>query len=228
MYDEAPETDEIDRRALVSQMRPKAPVAAPVAAAPQAEAPAAAAAEPTKYNTRLMEGNTDKLADPNHALKSPKYAFLQAMQGGKYNYDQLGNAVTDLQNDPRAEVASQWQGWTADGKGNLVYGGDPAKLDSRWNGVKRVDAVGGYGDFANGKEAGGFRWGVEDPNAPQGGGPAGPMPGAMGGGESAFGNIQALMPTDTNYYNTLQEKLKQLLGGDQAIDRNALIAQMSR
>jgi hypothetical protein len=50
----------------------------------------------------------------------------------------------------------------------------------------------------------------------------------MGGGPSSFQGIQSLMPTDTGFYNELQAKLQQILGGPQAFDREALLQQLMK
>ncbi len=126
-----------------------------------------------RNSTRLMEGDAGKLADVGHAAKSPKYDFLQLANQGKYGYDQLGDMLGELQKGPNAQ---HWQGWTAD-KDKLRFGGDPSQLGAQWNGVTEVDAIGGF----NSGNPQGFRWGAEDPNAPQG--EAQTMP--QGGGQFA-------------------------------------------
>lgn len=130
---------------------------------------------PTKsYNTRLMEGDPGKLADLSHAAKSPKYDFLQLAQQNKYNYDQLPEMLQALQAGPNGRL---WKGWSAN-KDKLTFGGDPSELAPEWDGAKSVDAIGAYGDFANGGDAKGWRWGVGD----DGGGA--PAHGAMPAGHS--------------------------------------------
>jgi hypothetical protein len=89
--------------------------------------------------------------------------------------------------------------------------------DGRWIDLYR-DITDGTGSGA--AEA---QWLEEDPNAPQQGAPMG-MPG--GGGPSSFQGIQSLMPTDTNFYNTLQSRLAQILGGPEALERDALLQQL--
>jgi hypothetical protein len=117
--------------------------------------------QPGQFSTRLMEGDQGKLADKSHAAKSPKYDFLQLAQQGKYNYDNLGGILAELQGGPNARL---WQGWTAD-KDKLRFSGDPSQLAGEWNGVREVDAIGAY----NSGNPTGFRWGAVDPNAPSGG-----------------------------------------------------------
>lgn len=120
----------------------------------------------TRNNTRLMEGDAGKLADPTRGAKSPKYDFLQLANQGKYGYDQLGDMLKELQAGPNA---AQWQGWTAD-RDKLKFTGDRSQLAPQWKGVTTVDAIGGF----NSGNPQGFRWGAEDPNAMAGDGGMGP------------------------------------------------------
>jgi hypothetical protein len=145
-------------------------------ASPLADAPAAA---PQRFNTKLMEGDPGKLADLAHAAKSPKYDFLQLAQKGTHNYDDLGGMLKELQGGPNARL---WNGWSAN-KDKLTFGGDPSQLAPEWNGAKSVDAIGAYGDFANGGDAKGFRWGVGD----EGGTPQGAQGAAIGGAPALGG-----------------------------------------
>jgi hypothetical protein len=139
----------------------------------QADAPAPIAApSPFQRNdTRLMEGDAGKLANVDHAKKSPKYDFLQLANQGKYGYDQLGDLLKELQGGPNA---SHWQGWSAD-KDKLRFGGDKAQLGDAWQGVTEVDAIGGF----NSGNPQGFRWGAGS----DGSGPGEPQ--AQGGGINA-------------------------------------------
>lgn len=53
--------------------------------------------------------------------------------------------------------------------------------------------------------------------------------GAMGmGGAAAPSAMSALAPTDMGTYDELQRRLMEILGGDRAFDREALLAQMKR
>ena len=165
-------------------------------------------------NTRLMEGDAGKLANPNHAQKSPKYDFLQLAQQGKYGYNQIPEMLKELQGGPNAK---HWQGWENE-KGDLVYKGDPSQLGKEWGGVTNVDVVGGFG--ADGSNAQGWRWGAGDE---QGGAPAGPggPGGGMFGGSSispvlqgdAQGNIQSALGKLGAPSDLLQQLLAQLQGG---------------
>jgi hypothetical protein len=126
------------------------PAASPIDALGGAQPPGtspAAAPPPKTFQTNLMEGDPNKLADKAHAAESPKYDFLQLANQNKYNYDQMPDMLKELQGGPNGRL---WQGWGADGKGNFVFQGDPSQLAPEWKGVKRVDAVGAFGDFANG------------------------------------------------------------------------------
>lgn len=105
-----------------------------------------------------MEGDPTKLQDPNKAINDPKYSFLQLANSGRYNYNQLGDMLKELQG---GAAGSLWQGWTANGD-KLSYTGDPSKLADVWGGVDSVDAIGGFGNFGKG-EVGGWRWGADSP-----------------------------------------------------------------
>jgi hypothetical protein len=181
---------------------------APTLDQPVPSLPAAPAAP--KANTRLMEGTTEKLADLGHAVKSPKYDFLQLAQQNKYGYNQLPEMLKELQGGANAK---HWQGWTAD-KDKLRYSGDPNALGSEWGGVNTVDTVGGFG--ADGSNASGWRWGVADgdPSAPQGnGGPsfAGSTISPMLQGNAQAG-IQSALQGMGGDSSRLQELIKALGG----------------
>ncbi len=151
---------------------PQSPGSVPETAA------AAAQRQAGTYKTRLMEGDQWKL-DPanNHQAKSPKYDFLQLANTNKYDYTQMGDMVKELQAGPNARF---WQGWDADGKGNLLFKGDPSQLAPEWNGVRSVDAVGAYGNLSQGKDASGWRWGADEKT-----------PGMGGGGQGSPADLQS-------------------------------------
>lgn len=157
------------------------------------------------YKTSLMEGDPGKLADKGHAAESPKYDFLQLAQQNKYDYTQMPEMLKELQSGPNARL---WQGWTADGKGNFVFTGDPAQLAPEWNGAKRVDAVGAFGNIGNGGKASGWRWGVDD----------GGTGGAASGGAPSFGGVRGPM-------NSSLDPLLQ--GGDVMAKIQAALKQLS-
>lgn len=175
----------------------------------QAAAPSAAPAPFQRNSTRLMEGDAGKLANADHAKKSPKYDFLQLANQGKYGYDQLGDMLTELQGGPNA---AHWQGWSAD-KDKLRFGGDPSQLGDAWGGVTEVDTIGGF----NSGNPQGFRWGADDQGSaapPQGGGLfAGSSISPMLQGDASAG-IQAAMQGigGLNDNTRLQELIKQLGG----------------
>lgn len=158
-------------------------------AGPAAQGPvsAGAPAPSSTFRTQLMEGDTAKLGNTEHMAKSPKYDFLTLAQSNKYNYTQMPEMLKELQGGPNGRL---WQGWTADGKGNFVFQGDPSQLAPEWGGVKRVDAVGSFGNLANGGQAAGWRWGADDPNAALGGAQLGP---------AILGTVQPTVDGDANY-----------------------------
>lgn len=181
--------------------------------APQGTPPATA--PKPSFQTNLMEGDPFKLDPKNgHQQESPKYSFLQLANQNKYNYDQMPDMLKELQGGPEGKF---WQGWQADGKGNFVFGGDPSQLDPAWKGVKRVDAVGAYGDFANGGQAKGWRWGVDDPNAPA------MNPALM---QNAIMGNQQQQPTTDAAGGDYAAKLRQQIM--QALQVNPQFAQMAK
>lgn len=125
---------------------------------PQTPAPAPV---PKRYNVSLMEGDPEKLASQAHALKSPKYQFLQLAQSGQFNYDQLPQMLAQLQQTN----PDFWKDWVADGD-KFRYTGDPNKLHGAWEGVTEVDAVGNF-TSTDGSAPTGFRWGARNIAAEQ-------------------------------------------------------------
>jgi len=216
MYDENPE--EIDRRAMMAQMKTggvATPRGGTAVVTPPLEAPATeppvAAEKPSygktvgQYGNRLEGFDAGKLSS-EHA--SPKYQIGRTLS----NFDPTKGVTPEV-----LDALNTLGIGTFSGKGDrLTVGGN---VDPRFEGYTNIDVVRDLGQ-------GGWQYGAENPNAPQA--PQG-APGMMGmSGPSSFQGIQSLMPTDTNYYNTLQAKLQEILGGAPALDRNALIAQMSR
>jgi len=174
---------------------PPAATAAPLPASPVADAPAA----PRPNVTSLLEGDPAKLASQEHIAKSPKYQFLSEAQG--YGRGQEGDLLKSLQ----SKYGQFWNGVTFDGKGNFdVNNSDPA-----WDGVKHVDAYGGYNDGGALKA----RWGVENPNAPQQAAPQGGGAPTFGGGD-AQSNIAAQLAAMTKQSPNLAALIAQL-GGQQ-------------
>lgn len=115
--------------------------------------------QPVRNNTTLMEGDAGKLADPNHALKSPKYSFLQLVNSGRYGYNDGANILAELQRTH----PQFWNGWTVKGD-KFLYTGDPSQQHEAWKGATEVDFVGNYSS-EDGSTPTGFRWGhnVVDP-----------------------------------------------------------------
>jgi hypothetical protein len=181
--------------------------------------PLGAPAPQKTFKTNLMEGDPAKLGNAEHMAKSPKYDFLTLANSGKYNYDQMGDMLKELQGGPNARL---WQGWAADAKGNMHFQGDPSQLAPEWKGVTHVDAVGAMGDFLNGGQAKGWRWGVDEPGGAPAGGGAGINPAIM---QSAIlgqgGAAQSAEPT-SDYTAKLRQQIMQ------ALQVNPQLAQMSR
>lgn len=176
----------------------------------------APAASPQKsFQTKLMEGDPNKLGNAEHMAKSPKYDFLTLANSGKYNYDQMGDMLKELQGGPNARL---WQGWATDGKGNMTFQGDPSQLAPEWNGKKRVDAVGAYGDFANGGQAQGWRWGIDD-DAPAG---PGVNPSIMQNAILGQGGAAPTTESSSDYTAKLRQQIMQ------ALQVNPQLAQFAR
>lgn len=184
------------------------------------------------YNTRLMEGDPSKFT-PEHEAGSPKYDFLNLARSNKYDYTQMPEMLKELQGGPNGRL---WQGWTADGKGNFVFTGDPKQLAPEWNGVTHVDAVGAFGNLSQGKEAGGWRWGVDEggqgSTPGQSGGPIpqnGMIPGSAGdmSGDDLLTSLNQGVPTDNTFFQKLLDQLR-AQAGPQSTDRAAMLAQMQQ
>jgi hypothetical protein len=232
MYDDNIDTpEEIDRRALMSQMKTSG-VATPRAGIGNAVAPTAAddaLMGAVKKDVPAAEAPAEK---PSYGKTIGQYGNrLEGFDAGKLSSDHaspkylIGRTVSNF--DPRKGVTPEvLDALNSLGIGKFAGSGDKVSIeggDPRFEGVNSIDLVRGFKD-PNG--TGGWQFGAENTNAPQA--PQG-APGAMAAAApSAFQGIQALMPTDTNFYNTLQGKLQEILGGAPAFDRNALIAQMSR
>lgn len=185
------------------------PPSAPAAPTSVFQPPAPVGAPRPSANTRLMEGDQKKLANLDHAKKSPKYDFLQLAQQNKYGYDQLGEMLKELQGGPNA---SHWQGWTAD-RDKLKYTGDPSQLGSQWGGVTTVDTIGGF----NSGNPQGFRWGADD---------AGTLGQAQAPGlfdaNSLFTNPNvspADLPQDAEGANSILQQILAQLNGDPAMKK---------
>ena len=85
-------------------------------------------------------------------------------------------------------------------------------------GATDLDVVRGFHDPNSG---GGWQYGVEADDVTRGGGGAG-----VDTGGSSLAKIQGLMPTDTDFYQKLQDQLAQQLGGYSGLDREALLRMM--
>jgi len=159
--DNTPAAESFDRpfgagRETIAGWRDRPPIMPPPQAPAPPNVPPVPPTAPQKYNVSLMEGDPTKLASATHALKSPKYQFLQLAQSGRFNYDNLAGMLGELQQTN----PNFWKDWVADGD-KFRYTGDPNKLHGAWEGVTEVDAIGGY---RSGNPQG-FRWGARNPAA---------------------------------------------------------------
>lgn len=232
MYDDNPDTpDDMDRRALMAQMKTGG-VATPRVGSMASKTEAATGLAPETVSAADISGVADAPAKPSYGKTVGQYGNrLEGFNADKLNSDHaspkylIGRTVSNF--DPRKGVTPEvLDALNSLGIGQFSGSGDKVQIvngDPRFEGVNSIDLVRGFKD-PNG--TGGWQFGAEGGPASA---PAAPAAGGMGmAAPSSFEGIQSLMPTDTNFYNTLQERLKQLLGGNAALDRNALIAQMSR
>lgn len=219
---------QMDRRALLGQMRggrmspggsetfdETAPSAEPTPTAPAAPDYTKAG----KYLANSPYGGSEKLQRPWED-KSEKWKYLTVAS----NFDPSQGLTP--------EFIAALNAANIDG---MKWGGEGDKLslldrgtNTRVKNTGMDDVIFNYTDGKPG-EAQWNAW--TDPAeqarreaAKQGGG----MPVAAGAAPSSFQGIQSLMPTDMGTYDTLQRRLVEILGGQQAFDRNALIDQMSR
>jgi hypothetical protein len=119
-----------------------------------------------RYNVKLEGFDAAKLANLEHANKSPKYAFGQLVNTGRYDYTQTGEILAELQRT----YPDLYRGWThLPGKEVIRFTGDPSQLHPSWNGVDEVDLVRNFtADEPNPDQ--GFWWGTSTPAERAGGG----------------------------------------------------------
>jgi hypothetical protein len=112
------------------------------------------------YDVNIGALNEQKLADPTHWAKSPKYDMMALLKGGQFNYNMGGDILKALQSGANGRL---WQGWNWNGKDRFELT-DPSKAAPEWNGSKWVDFV---TDFGGPNQS--FWWGVDEgPSAPAG------------------------------------------------------------
>lgn len=168
-------------------------------------APAGTSATPGQYTGMLQGFNMDKFNDPNK--HDPKYDFARIAA----DYPPTPDGLKQMASDPRFAAA-----------GYKFVGDDKIQVP---NG-STIDVGLSFGS-GGGK---GWAWQpVSGPDAAEsgGGGPAAGPQGTSGSYTGALG-INGLVPTDTGFYNTLQQKIADILGGNQVFDRDALIQQLTQ
>lgn len=145
----------------------------------------------------------DKWNNPNH--QSPKYVFgriLNEASGG-----------TGVLRDPAQREQAV---------GNILKAYPGATFDGKQK-IKMPD--GAIIDIFHGADAGhyGVAFQVEPGTGRDPNGNLLPAEGGARSGGGDTGGIKSLVPTDTDYYNQLQAKLAEILGGPQQFDREALL-----
>ncbi len=197
--------NDLDRDVLLEQLarpqNPQMPPGASVldpAAAP--DTPASVPATPAAQTYGLEGFDAGKLASGHD---SPKYQVGRVLQ----------------QFDPKAGLG---QAGLMDKLNALGLGSFSANSDklSVANGDPRFQGMNTWDSIRDQEGNAGWQFGVDSnlDSAPRG------APGMGAGG----GGLASLAPTDMGTYNALQDKLKQILGGDQAFDRDALLRLMQQ
>ena len=218
--------NDLDRDALLSQMAGapgrKPPTAGPVdTLAPNAQAAAARRNDPSNPLGGAMQGIAPGEPPPGGTkpqgapdLQGYLTSGLQAFRPEVLKIQGQGDDArkTAVQDHIRKLLSERpdLAGQVSDVRGEKI------NVGGRWIDLMQDVANGQGGGAAN------VQWLEEDPNAA-----AAPAGNAFAG-PSSFQGIQALMPTDTNFYNRLQAQLQSVLGGPQATDREALMRLISR
>ena len=228
--DEQPE--DMDRRALRDQMRTKR-------AAPRAEGDVPGSMDTPESNAARRRAEAPGLGAPaGDAPAAPDYSQFGSFGHGSLNQDKIA-AGHDSPKYQIARVLSHFdpsKGITPEALEALnslgigTFSGQNDKLfvggemDPRFKGVTGSDIVRG---FKTGQGTWGG-WGSVDPSGPGVQPQAARMPSGMMAPGGMSSSMRALAPTDRGTYDQLQQRLMELLGGEQTFDREALIAQMSR
>lgn len=182
------------------------PQAAP-AAAPEAAAVAQAVAGPQGGGKGILEGfNADKLANAQHALKSPKYAFAAIAQ----KYDQSDPAqrqamLAELKQNPFFKNAT-----LTGNKGDILDVGEGA--DEAFKGIRQFDVIRAAGE-------GGKAWQWGERGGDSGGGAGGRggfnpalYPNASGYDASGDPVLAAINGQSLNPVVAGMDRLRKLLG----------------
>jgi hypothetical protein len=180
--------------------------------APEAVAPPAAAPVATPAPSYAMRGfEADKLAaDP--AQQTEKYKMGNIFK----KYDPKGGVTPEMLAELNALGIAEFSG-----QGDKLTVNN-TKNDPRFGRGGTADVV--YGIKGQNADTAWQPWFIDDGGA--GASAAGPSRGmgapmmGGGGGESSFA---ALAPTDTGFFQRLQQQAGSLLGGPQAFDREALL-----
>lgn len=221
-----------DRRALMSQMDPAAPPTTGRMTSPGIQAPAPAGQSPEALDrfrqnlgamgaamgpsTTIAPGDNPSSSvfqsdnkNGRGYLEEATRAYAPTLQGIK-DEGEREKAVEAYLNSLVPELQK---------RGVNVGGVKKEKMliDGQW-----VDL---YRDVTNGRGTGAAeaQYLVDD-----GGGGAAPGAGMPMAGASSTAGVQALLPTDDNFQQTLQQRLQAILGGPGATDRQALMQMIGR
>jgi hypothetical protein len=208
--------DDLERDALLRQLDKNKPSTggggvfeAPQDAPPAEAAPAAPAVnyggEVGQYGSKLEGFDAGKLGSDHD---SAKY--------------QIGRTLSHF--DPKGGVSGDaLAALNGLGIGTFSGQGDKLHVAGGSHGLQGDTDLDVVRDLEHG---GGWQYGVDaDDVTRKGGGVS--QGGSLGAaGPSSLATIQGLMPTDTDFYQKLQDSLAQQLGGYPSLDRNALLRMM--
>jgi hypothetical protein len=154
---------------------------------------AAKMADPNKQSEKYQIGRIQQKYDPKLGVTQAMLDELNALGIAKFSGGGDKLTVENTKNDPRFG-----RGGTAD----VVYGYKGQNADTAWQ-PWFIDEGAGAAPAAMPSQLG-----------------ASSLP-AQGG--TSFQGIQSLAPTDTGFYQRLQDQIAQILGGYPALDREALL-----
>jgi hypothetical protein len=175
-------------------------------------------------------------ADSTSAPDNVTHGQYRSAVGAGFNAEKLNDAIAGgkYASHPKYAFAAIAQDYPDTPAGLEAMAKDPrfAQAGFKFVGKDKIQVPNGSViDVGTAfSEGGGKGWNwqpVSGPDAAESGGGNGAQRPGMGGpafgGPSAFSTIQGLVPTDSAFYNALQAKLQEILGGSGAMDREALL-----